>query len=222
MNYYFNSTIFKKTLSGITGLFLVTFLSGHLAGNLQLLISDTAIAELQFNKYAKFMTTNPAVKLLSYLTYFSILSHSVLTVYLTIKSKQARPIQYAVNPKKNNSSWASRNMAILGSFIVLFLVIHLKSFWYEMHFGDIGTDSIGNKNLYAVTTEAFKNLWYVLFYLISMFMLSFHLQHGLESGFQTLGLKTKKYEKIIKYSSKTLAVIIPILFAIIPIYLYVR
>ena len=222
MNYYFKSTIFQKALSGITGLFLVTFLLGHLAGNLQLLIPDTTIAEVQFNKYAKFMTTNPAVKLLSYLTYFSIFAHSALTIYLTVKSKKARPVRYAVNTKRNNSSWSSRNMAILGSFILLFLVIHLKSFWYEMHFGNIGVDSIGNKNLYVVTTEAFKNIWYVLFYLISMFMLSFHLQHGLESGFQTLGLKTKRYERIIKYMSKTISIIIPILFAIIPVYLYAR
>jgi succinate dehydrogenase / fumarate reductase cytochrome b subunit len=88
------SSIAKKYWMALTGLFLCLFLTGHLAGNLQLLIPDNAAA---FNQYALFMTTNPAVKLLSYLTYISIIFHAVDGIMLAIQNKKARPIAYAKN-----------------------------------------------------------------------------------------------------------------------------
>ena len=168
------------------------------------------------------MTTNPAVKLLSYLTYFSILSHSVLTVFLTIKSRSVRPVKYLVNSGSTNSTWASRNMAFLGTLLLIFIIIHLRSFWYEMHFGDIGIDKWGNKDLHTVTVSAFKNIYYTGFYILSLIFLGFHLYHGVESAFQTLGLNTSKYEYYINLFGKSLAVIIPLIFATIPISIYVR
>ena len=91
MNNYFTSTIFRKILAALSGLFLTLFLFGHLAGNLQLFISGVE-GQTQFNKYALFMTTNPVVKILSILTYSSILLHVILTLYLAFKSRQARPM----------------------------------------------------------------------------------------------------------------------------------
>tara|TARA_Y100001933_G_scaffold137141_1_gene136211 strand:- start:14 stop:523 length:510 start_codon:yes stop_codon:yes gene_type:complete len=168
------------------------------------------------------MTTNPAVIVLSYITYSSIILHSILTVYLVLKSRLARPIRYHVSTGAGNSSWSSRNMAFLGTMLLLFLIIHLRSFWYEMHFGDIGFDKWGNKDLYTVTVTAFDNIFYTGFYVISMLMLAFHLSHGVGSAFQTLGLNTSKYEKTINLIGKGIAVLIPLIFASIPITLYVR
>ena len=91
-----------------------------------------------------------------------------------------------------------------------------------MHFGDIGFDKWGNKDLYTVTVTAFDNIFYTGFYVISMLMLAFHLSHGVGSAFQTLGLNTSKYEKIINLIGKGIAVLIPLVFASIPITLYVR
>jgi len=221
MDLYFRSKIFQKALAALSGIFLILFLIGHLVGNLQLFIPGEA-GQKQFNTYALFMTTNPAVKLLSYLTYFSILLHSVVTVFLTIKSRSVRPVKYLVNSGSTNSTWSSRNMAFLGTLLLVFIIIHLRSFWYEMHFGDIGIDKWGNKDLHTVTISAFKDIYYTGFYMISMIFLGFHLYHGVESAFQTLGLNTSKYEYTINFFGKSIAVIIPLIFATIPISIYVR
>ena len=221
MKLYFSSKIFQKALAAFSGAFLVLFLVGHLVGNLQLFIPGE-LGQKQFNAYALFMTTNPAVIALSYATYTSIILHSILTVYLVIKSKLARPIKYQVSSGNSNSSWASRNMAFLGTMLLIFIIIHLRSFWYEMHFGDIGIDKWGNKDLHTVTVSAFQNIFYTGFYILSMLMLAFHLSHGVGSAFQTLGLNTSKYEKSITFFGKGIAIIIPLIFATIPIALYVR
>ena len=221
MKRYFNSKIFQKALAALSGGFLILFLIGHLAGNLQLFIPGE-LGKKQFNAYALFMTTNPAVMVLSYLTYFSILLHSTLTIFLTLKSRSVRPVKYLVNSGSSNSTWSSRNMAFLGTVLLIFLIVHLRSFWYEMHFGEIGLDKWGNKDLYTVTVTAFDNIFYTAFYVISMIMLAFHLHHGVESAFQTLGLNTLKYEKTIKFIGQGIAVVIPLVFATIPITLYVR
>ena len=221
MKLYFSSKIFQKALAALSGGFLVLFLVGHLAGNLQLFIPGE-LGQKQFNAYALFMTTNPAVIALSYVTYTSIILHSILTVYLVIKSKLARPIKYQISSGNSNSSWASRNMAFLGTMLLIFIIIHLRSFWYEMHFGDIGLDKWGNKDLHTVTVTAFKNVFYTGFYIISMTMLALHLYHGVESAFQTLGLNTLKYERTISFLGKSIAIVIPLIFATIPIILYVR
>ena len=86
-----NSSIAKKYWLALTGLFLCLFLAGHLAGNLQLFIPGEA-GRLQFNEYALFMTTNPAVKVLSYVTYFSILFHAIDGILLTVQNRKARPV----------------------------------------------------------------------------------------------------------------------------------
>ena len=221
MKLYFSSKNFQKALAAFSGGFLVLFLVGHLAGNLQLFIPGE-LGQKQFNAYALFMTTNPAVIALSYVTYISIILHSILTIYLVIKSKFARPIKYQVSSGNSNSSWASRNMAFLGTMLLIFIIIHLRSFWYEMHFGDIGLDKWGNKDLHTVTVSAFQNIFYTGFYILSMLMLAFHLSHGVGSSFQTLGLNTSKYEKFITFFGKGIAIIIPLIFATIPIALYVR
>ena len=124
MSKYFTSTIFRKTLAALTGLFLVLFLVGHLAGNLQLFIPGLK-GQTQFNKYALFMTTNPVVNLLSIITYSSILLHIILTFYLVVQSRRARPVRYTVSSVRDTSKWSSRNMSILGVAILFFLVVYL-------------------------------------------------------------------------------------------------
>ena len=225
VNNYFISTIFKKIIAALTGLFLTLFLLGHLAGNLQLFIPGIE-GQTQFNKYALFMTTNPAVKVLSIITYTSILIHIFLTLYLSWQSKQARPIAYAVSSGSSNSTWSSNNMAILGTALLIFIMIHLRSFWYEMHFGDIPyqylNDGTKLKDLYLITTSAFNNPIYTLFYVFSMAALALHLKHGLESALQTIGLKLPNYEMALKYITTFIALAIPATFASIPIYLFFK
>ena len=222
MDTYFTSTLFRKTLAALSGLFLVLFLVGHLVGNLQLIFATGDSGQKQFNEYALFMTTNPAVKVLSIITYSSIILHALLTIYLAIQSKRTRPVKYEVSFGSENSSWASRNMPLLGILVLIFIVIHMKSFWYEMHFGVIGDDPNGNKDLYTVTIVAFKEWWYTIFYVFSMVMLAYHLHHGISSSFQTIGLKTRKYVNLIQKFALVFSIIVPAAFASIPIILFLR
>jgi len=116
-------------------------------------------------------------------------------------------------------------MGILGTFVLLFIVIHLKSFWFEMKFGFVPTvdyDSGSMKDLYRIVIEAFTNMWYVAFYVVSMIILSFHLSHGFKSAFQTLGLSHVKYTPLLTVFGVTYAIIVPLLFASIPLYLYLK
>ncbi len=218
---FFSSSIGRKVVMALTGLFLILFLVVHLIGNLQLLKADEGQA---FNVYAKFMTSNPLIKTVSIINYAIILIHVIWAIILSARNRRARgPEGYAVT--RNSSHWTSRNMGILGTFIFIFLVIHLRSFWYEMHWGDIPTatyDGEEYKNLYVVVDMAFAALWYVLLYVASMLFLAFHLFHGFGSAFQTLGLNHVKYNPIIRFVGVAFAIIVPALFALIPIYMYLN
>ena len=262
------SSIGKKYWMALTGLFLCVFLVGHLVGNLQLIFGDASA----FNEYALFMTTNPAVKILSYLTYLSILFHAIDGIVLTIQNKKARPIGYAKNNASSNSAWQSRNMAVLGTLILIFIATHMTNFWAKMHFSEMplqseivniqgqeleiyktvqgqpipanavqmgqleikgtgfyetGSDfkvADGYKDLHKITIEFFKDpaygLAFTIFYVFSMIVLAFHLLHGFKSAFQSLGANNPRYNGLITTVGKGFAIIVPLLFAIIPLYIY--
>lgn len=216
-----SSSIGRKLLMALTGLFLILFLVIHLIGNLQLLKDDNGES---FNVYAKFMTTNPLIVTISYVNYACILIHVIWALLLTIRNRKARGAEgYAVI--NNSSPWTSRNMGILGTFIFIFLVIHLRGFWYEMHWGGIPTanyDGVEVKNLYATVEAAYSQAWYVGVYVFSMLILAFHLWHGFASSFQTLGLNHKKYNPVIAFVGKAFSIIIPALFALIPIWMFLN
>lgn len=216
-----SSTLGRKLMMALTGLFLILFLVVHLIGNLQLLKEDQGEA---FNVYAHFMTSNPLIKIVSYVNYATILIHVIWAILLTRINAQARGGQgYAV--VKNSSAWTSRNMGILGTFIFIFLVIHLKGFWYEMHWGGIATATYEGeeyKDLYAVVDAAYSQSWYVGIYVFSMLILAFHLWHGFASAFQTLGLNHLKYNPVIRFVGRAFAIIVPALFALIPIWMFLR
>ena len=264
------SSLAKKYWMALTGLFLCLFLAGHLAGNLQLIFGDA----LQFNQYAVFMTTNPAVKLLSYVTYISIVFHAIDGILLTIQNRKARPIGYANENPSANSHWASRNMAILGSLILIFIITHMVNFWAVMHFDEnmpLQTTMIevngekneyymltdggylakaqvddkavviknrtefydgvanvklkdGYKDLHKITFAFFQNEQYgliaTIMYVLAMFVLAFHLLHGFASAFQSLGVNHPKYNGFIRVFGKGFAILVPLLFATIPVYIH--
>jgi succinate dehydrogenase / fumarate reductase, cytochrome b subunit len=221
---FFATLIGKKTLMALTGLFLCTFLIIHASGNLQLFKNDGGQA---FNEYSVFMTTNPLIKTVSYLLYASILAHAIDGLILTLANRRARPKRYAVNRPQANSTWASRNMGLLGSVILVFIVIHMRNFWFEYKFGssmamvDYGDGEI--KDLYSVVANTFKDPLYALFYVFSMLALSYHLYHGFQSGFQTLGINHPKYTPAIKSIGIWLfAVILPVAFAAMPLYFLLK
>jgi succinate dehydrogenase / fumarate reductase cytochrome b subunit len=129
-----SSSIAKKYWMALTGLFLCLFLVGHLMGNLQLILKTGEEGKRAFNEYAYFMSHNIFIKVASYLTYLSILFHSIDGLLLAVQNKKARPISYAKNSPGANSKFASRQMAVLGSAILIFIVIHMANFWWGMKY----------------------------------------------------------------------------------------
>ncbi len=242
-----SSTIGRKVLVSLTGLFLITFLVVHLIGNFQLFKTDGGYA---FNAYAKFMTTNPLIKISSYILYAGILAHIIITISLTLFNKKARGSEaYKITRPSANSTWTSRNMGLLGTIILIFLVIHLQNFWYQMKFGttpvakyelattgEITKESIEvaevtsqmlkqegvYKDLYLMVSEAFKEIWLVVIYVLAMIGLGLHLAHGFQSAFQTLGLNHSRYTPFIQKLGLAFSIVVPALFASMPLIFYFR
>ena len=221
---FLTSSLGQKTVMALTGIFLILFLVVHLIGNLQLLKDDGGEA---FNTYAYFMTHNPLIKTTSYLLYFSILLHAVQGLLLWRSNRAARGnTRYAVHFARPEER-ASRNMAWLGIIILIFIVLHMYQFWFQMHWGAVPfveyeTYPHPVKDLYALVTASYKELAYVLFYVISMAVIGYHLWHGFWSSFQTLGLNHKKYTPVIKALGMAYSVIVPLLFAVIPVVTYLK
>ena len=223
------SSLVKKYWMAFTGLFLCLFLVGHLAGNLQLLASGEGARD-QFNEYALFMTTNPVVNVLSILTFASVLFHVIDGIMLTVSNRRARPKGYVSFKPSTNTKWPSRNMGVLGTIILLFIDNHLIHFWGEMKFGGLDqtvyvTESGKEvKDLYTLTVRTFQDaemgLIWAFVYLLSMIAIALHLYHGFGSGFQSLGINHPRYNGLIRKLGVAFAIIIPLLFAIIPFYIY--
>jgi succinate dehydrogenase / fumarate reductase cytochrome b subunit len=212
-----SSTIGRKLLVAITGLFLCSFLVVHLIGNLQLFSNDEGVA---FNAYTYFMTHNPLIRAMEIILLIGFVLHIYEAWTLSRRNQNARSVKYAVNRPEENSAWSSRNMGLLGTVIFIFLLVHLYNFYFKLKFGELGLDAAGNKNLYAITVEAFSHWWYVALYVISMIALALHLIHGFQSAFQTLGLNHKKYTPAIKAFGYFFSIVVCAGFAAMPLYFF--
>ncbi|MFK8104170.1 MAG: succinate dehydrogenase cytochrome b subunit [Saprospiraceae bacterium] len=221
---FLTSSIGRKLIMSLTGLFLISFLIVHLIGNLQLFYDDGGQA---FNIYAAFMVSNPLIKFVSIGLYFFIVLHTVQGLILWSKNRSAKGSKYAVSNTKT-TSFASRNMALLGTFVLAFLFIHMGDFWFKMKFG--GSDALNMvtypgqeaavKNLYEKVAYSFSNPLIVAAYLIGLLALAFHLMHGFQSAFQSLGINHKKYTPLIQKIGLAFSIIIPLAYAIIPIFFF--
>ena len=220
---FLTSSLGQKLIMSLTGLFLILFLVIHLAGNLQLLLDDGGQA---FNVYTKKMTTSPIIKTVSYGLYAFILIHAIQGLVLWSRNRAARGGRYAVNKVRTvkTNSFAANNMAMLGLLVLVFLGIHMGDFWFKMKFGEVNmvpyADGVEYKNLYEKVEASFSQLWIVAVYVISMIGLGFHLLHGFQSAFQTLGINHKKYTPFIKSLGRVFSIVVPLLFAVIPLYFY--
>jgi succinate dehydrogenase / fumarate reductase cytochrome b subunit len=248
----FNSSLGKKLIMALTGLFLCTFLIVHLGGNLLLFCNDGGYS---FNMYANFLTHFPPIEVVAYILYASILVHALYAIILTTKNRKARPVTYAV-VNKSPASWSSKNMGLLGSILFLFIVIHMGDFWYKYKFTntvnfkeyrtnlatgertetaytpekadfehsqsfDGNTEIIRVKDLHARVQSSFSQLWYVAIYVIAMGALTFHMVHGFQSAFRTMGWVHRKYTPIVEFiGTWFFGAIIPIGFAAMPVVYY--
>jgi len=214
----FSSSLGKKYLMALTGLFLCSFLVIHFLGNITLYTDP-----VQFNEYTRFMSSNPIIRVMEIVLVAGFLTHIIDAIMLTRANKKAQPVKYAMDKKQ--SSWYSRNMGLTGSVILAFLVLHLQSFWYGYKFGSpaYATDSAGLpiKDMYTMVIEAFGEFWYSGLYVIAVTLLGIHLNHGFQSAFQSVGLRHKKYTPTIKMLGTAFSILISLGFISFPIYFFI-
>jgi succinate dehydrogenase / fumarate reductase cytochrome b subunit len=209
------SSIGKKIVMGLTGLFLITFLVVHCGINSLIFVNDGG--EL-FDEAAEFMATNILIRTMEIGLFVGLLLHIYQGLSLVYKNRKARPVAYAVADGKANSSWYSRSMGLLGTILLVFLIIHLRHFWVVSRLTDEITS--GESTLFEEMLEVFKHLWIVVLYTLGMVSLSYHLLHGFQSAFQTMGWNHRKYTPLIKTIGFWFSIIIPALFAAMPISMY--
>jgi len=196
----------------VTGLFLISFLIVHLAVNLLTLVS----AEL-FNEASHFMATNIVIQTMQYVLALGFIVHIAQGINLQIKNKQARPVSYAMNKPAENSSLSSRSMIVTGILILLFLILHLKDYFWELKFGDMN----GHPTDYDLVVALFNNPLYTALYVFSFILLGLHLNHGFQSAFQSVGFNHNKYTPAIKKISTVFCILIAAGFSLIAIYFFI-
>lgn len=211
---FLSSSIGKKFLMGITGLFLISFLVVHVSLNSAIFFNDGGET---FNAGADFMAHNPVIRVLEIGLFVGLLLHIFQALVLTLENRKARPTPYEVVNGAANSKWYSRSMGILGSLLLLFLVVHLSNFWVPTK---VAVFSHTEHNTFNSMKEVFSQWYFVAIYLVGVVSLLYHLLHGFQSAFQSLGLNHKKYTPLIKKTGIWFSIIVCALFAAMPVTMF--
>lgn len=210
----FNSSIGKKLIMALTGLFLVSFLVVHVAINACIYFNDGGAT---FNAAAHFMAYNPVIRVVEIGLFIGLIAHAVQALILTARNKKARHIKYDVPAGNVSSKWYSRSMGILGSLLMVFLIVHLANFWVPTKQAVFGGHE---HDTFAGLVVVFSEWYFVAIYLVGVLSLGYHLMHGFQSAFQSLGLNHKKYTPCIKAFGVWFSIIITLLFASMPITMF--
>ncbi len=213
---FLKTSVGKKVLMGLTGLFLVSFLVVHVSLNATIFMMDGGQT---FNSGADFMAHNPVIRIVEIVLFAGLIIHILQALTLTLANKKARPVAYAKIDGAANSSWYSRSMGILGSLLLLFLVTHLSHFWIDTK---IAVFKHQEHNTYLEMKEVFSHWYVVLIYLVGVIALCYHLLHGFQSAFQSLGLNHKKYTPLIKKVGVWFSIIVCLLFAAMPVCMFLN
>jgi succinate dehydrogenase / fumarate reductase, cytochrome b subunit len=221
MNWFtnlFSSSLGKKILMALTGLFLITFLIIHCTINAMIFYNDGGAT---FSHWGHFMGTNPIVRTLEIGLIIGFLIHIIDGLLLWKQNRSARPVKYSYVKHPEKSKWYSRSMGLLGTLILIFLVIHTSHFWIPNRLSQgISNWEHGEIDLYGKMLVIFQNPLVVIIYLLGCFSLFWHLLHGFQSSFQSLGLNHMKYNKAISFVGTAFSIIVPIIFALMPIAIY--
>lgn len=211
-NSYLTSSVGKKILMSLTGLFLCSFLVVHVAGNLLLFKNDNGVS---FDLYSHFMSTNLIIRTIEIGLLAAILLHIYVGLLLTFANRKLRPKNYKKYKLSEITTFESRIMRLSAVLVLIFLIVHLRAFWFEARF-------LGATSQYKLILTSFSNIYFTSFYIFSMVLLAMHLKHGFQSAFQTLGIKNSNYNYILNIFSFIFWFIIPTLFASMPIYIFLN
>ncbi len=212
------SSIIRKLLMALSGLFLVVFLSQHFIINL-----TSVFSERMFNQISHFMGNNPLVQfILQPILIFGVIFHFFMGFVLEYYNRKSRDIKYISFKGSSNSNWMSRNMIYSGIVVLSFLCLHFYDFWVpEMNYKYVEVLPLDSDRYYEDLIRKFKSLVRTLIYSISFFFLALHLYHGFGSSFQTMGLNNK-YSSAINLFARGFSIIIPLGFIFIAVYHYLK
>lgn len=205
-----STSIGKKVVQAITGILLILFLVVHFAGNYTIWGGETTFT----NYVATLESLGWATHIIEVLLALVFIIHIYIGLKLAYDNKQATPVKYKVYKSWKFVDFSARFTAVSGILILIFLIVHLITFWYAYKFNANG------RELYEIVVDWFQNPVYSIFYILMLFVLGVHISHGFKSAFQTFGWNHPKYNPFIEKLSTVLAWIFGLGFSLIPLYFY--
>jgi succinate dehydrogenase / fumarate reductase cytochrome b subunit len=225
----FTSSVGKKFVMALTGIFLITFLIVHVGLNACIWANDNG---KMFNTGANFMASMLVIRIMEIGLFLGIILHVIQGYLLTLENQRKRGSKYAVEYGNKGSKWYSRSMGLLGTLLLLFLIMHIYHFWVPSRLGGIGNvqslpethydNTLGMQyhDLYSEMVKVFQIEWVVILYVIGCISLMYHLMHGFESAFRTIGVHNNRYLTLLRYGGRGFAIIVCLAFAMMPISMY--
>jgi succinate dehydrogenase / fumarate reductase, cytochrome b subunit len=212
---YIKSTIGQKQLVAFTGLGLALFVLSHMLGNLLMFKSAQA-----YNEYGHALVNNPLIYVAEAGLIAAFVAHAVIAIRLQILNRRARPERYAVSAfGEKATDKASQTMAIQGLIILVFVVLHIRTFKYgPVYSVDYGNGPI--RDLHRLIVEVFQAPGYVTWYILALLVLGLHLSHGIKSVLQTFGAHHPSYQLKIKWAACAYAMVVAGGFIAQPIYMF--
>lgn len=213
---FFLTTVGKKYLMGLTGLIWSGFVLAHMAGNLLIFVGADA-----YNKYGHAITSGYLLYFAETVLVLSLLVHVLCAVSLTLENRAARgPQRYAMIPNGDKGTrLASRTMAVHGTLILVFVILHIATFKYGTYY-ETTVDGVVMRDLHRLIVEVFQQPGYVLWYVVALIFLFFHLSHGVGSIFHSFGLKSDRNQQQIQILSWIYGAVVAAGFLAQPIYCF--
>ena len=213
---FLKSTVGRKYLMGLTGLVWMGFVMVHMIGNMLIFVSSDL-----YNSYGHALVSN---KIVLYgaesVLILALITHVAMAILLTRQNRAARGSGYAVQPKgQKAATWASRYMAVQGSALLAFIILHLITFKYGAHY-EANVGGVVMRDLHKLIIEVFNQPIYVAWYCVALVLMMFHLSHGAQSVFQSFGVLERKMQQGIKKFAWGYAVIVAFGFLSQPIYVF--
>lgn len=222
----FTSSIGKKIVMGITGLFLITFLVVHMGVNACIFkdVFDSSDNGDMFNRAADFMGKTVLIRIMEVVLFVGFFIHIIQGIILELENRQKRKMGYAVNLGNRGSKWYSRAMGLLGTILLLFLILHWWHFWIPSRFTHAGMETpiiLSNgrisHDMFNLMKVTFSEWWVVIIYVVACISLAWHLLHGFQSAFRTFGVSNNRYLTMINAIGVGYSIIVPLIFALMPI-----
>jgi len=225
---FFASVVGRKLVMAFTGLFLVSFLTIHVGLN-STIFNDLPFFNKNdngsmFNRAAHFMGAALVIRIVEFGLFAGFILHIVQGYVIELKNRKLRGTGYKTSLGNRGSKWYSRSMAILGTLIFLFLIMHVSHFWVPSRITNeletVTYNNVETHNLFLKMYETFQQPLVVILYVLGVISLAYHLFHGFHSAFRSMGVHNKKYLGLLKVFGYGFTTVVAILFALMPISMY--